>query len=715
MISRLRPMLRRRGWPRVVLEVLLVVQVLHLGEHVAQMVQLYVLGWSPPTARGLVSTFDVEKIHFVWNAVVLATLVWLRARGVRSAWLTTTMAWAVLHTSEHGFLLARALASGMEGAPGILGAGGWLARQGWNVVGLTTWSRAGVHLAWNSVEVGLLAVACAAAGGLRVTWWCPSTRVSAKRGAWLALALLVPSTAGAPVGGVTALAPVEIWIDGLTTVNGLAIDSATGHLYVSDADAGTVTRVAPDRTRTVIARGLDRPMGLALDVNRRLLIAEERAGRVVRVEAGGGRTPLATGLHQPRWLAVSPHGVIFVTTLRVGSGDPMAILALHPDGRLATFADDFKNLEALVAGDDVLFAAAKGRRDGVDGDGVIFEIPIRADGSAGSVSTRGPADRFKMPVGLAQDRRGALYLTTKELGSGGSKAKDAIAKVHDDGAVTLFAADLRDPQGLALDGDGNLYSADGREGRVLRFRAPPPPALEALPPFTNQSTITVRGTTEARARVDALAANQASPITATADGTGKFAVPVSLAPNAANVIDVTATAQEGNGLASSPAEASVIHDGAGPALVFQAPPPAGFVRGTVTVQARATDSASGVASLSLSSDVTSLATTLAPTPPAAAVAATAPWNTTEAVDGTHTLAAVATDRAGNAQTVTRVVIVDNTAPDTQITGGPSGDTEETTATFTFAGGDNLTFAWRLDGAGFGAFTTTATASFAGLS
>ena len=165
MISRLPPTLRRRGWPRVVLEVLLVVQVLHLGEHAAQMVQLYVLGWPPPNARGLVSTFDVEKIHFVWNAVVLATLVWLRARGMRSAWLTATMVWAALHTSEHGFLLARALATGVEGAPGILGVGGWLARQGWNVLGLTTWSRASVHFAWNSVEVGLLALTCVAVGG----------------------------------------------------------------------------------------------------------------------------------------------------------------------------------------------------------------------------------------------------------------------------------------------------------------------------------------------------------------------------------------------------------------------------------------------------------------------------------------------------------------------------------------------------------------------
>jgi len=351
--------LRRHGWPRVVLEVLLVVQVLHLGEHLAQMIQLYGLGLPPASAKGIVSVFDVEKIHFVWNVVVLATLGGLRAGGVRSSWLAATLVWAALHTSEHGFLLARALVTGVEGAPGILGAGGWLARQGWNVPGLTMWSRATVHFAWNSVEVGLLALTCAAFGGLRRPWARWSPRRAVQRGAMLALALLIPSTVGAPRGSVTSQTPVEVWADGFTSADGIAIDSS-GHLYVSDSDAGTVTQVAPDRTRTVVARGLDQPKGLAVDASGHLLIAEERAGRVVRVEPGGGRIALATGLPRPRWLAVSAGGVVFITTLRGGRGDPQAILALHPDNRLVVFADDFKNLEALAAGDDVLFAAPRG-------------------------------------------------------------------------------------------------------------------------------------------------------------------------------------------------------------------------------------------------------------------------------------------------------------------------------------------------------------------
>jgi RHS repeat-associated protein len=719
MIARLGEILRRRGGVRVVLDSLLVVQILHWGEHLAQMIQLLVLGWPPPSARGIVSTFDIEKIHFIWNVLVLATLAALYARGLRSRWLGATLVWATLHTFEHGFLLARALATGVEGAPGILSAGGWLAGRGWNVVGLTTWSRAGVHFAWNTVEVGLLALAWATTAGWLRSRRHPFTRVSVQRGATLALVMLIPSTVGAPLGNVAALAPVEVWVDGLATVGGLALD-ARGHLYVSDADAGTVTRVAPDGTRTVVARGLDRPVGLAFDATGQLLIVEERAGRIVRVEPGGGRIAVATGLQQPRWLAVGAAGVVFVTTLRSGGGDPNAILALHPDGRQVVFADDFKNLEAIVVGDDALFAAAKGRRGVADTDGAVFEIPIRTDGSAGPTTVHGPVDRFKMPAGLVQDRRGALYVTTKELGSGGSKAKDAIAKLHADGAVTLFAADLRDPQGLLLDGDGHLYVADGRDGRVLRFRAPPPPALEALPPFTSLSPFTVRGTTEAGARVDLFAGSPTPPPAVTADAVGKFAIALPLASNVANAFEVTATARNGDGLASPAAEASIVHDGLGASIVFQAPPAAGFVRQTVTVRVQATDGNSGVAGLTLSADARPLSAMLAPTPPAAVVTATAAWDTSAAADGTHTLAAVGTDRAGNSQTVTRVVIVDNTPPQTLITGGPSGEIGAPSATFTFTGTDNLTpvaslgFAWRLDGAAFSAFSPATSADLNGL-
>ncbi len=157
-----------------------------------------------------------------------------------------------------------------------------------------------------------------------------------------------------------------------------------------------------------------------------------------------------------------------------------------------------------------------------------------------------------------------------------------------------------------------------------------------------------------------------------------------------------------------------------PAVTFLNPPASAVVRGTVTVQAQATDAGSGVASLSLSADSQPLTATLSPTPPAPSVTATASWNTLTVADGAHTLAAAATDQAGNSGSATRVVTVDNTAPDTQITDGPSGTISETNATFTFTGTDNLTptaslqFAWRLDGGAFTAFSSATSATFTNL-
>ena len=80
----------------------------------------------------------------------------------------------------------------------------------------------------------------------------------------------------------------------------------------------------------------------------------------------------------------------------------------------------------------------------------------------------------------------------------------------------------------------------------------------------------------------------------------------------------------------------------------------------------------------------------------------------------------ATDLAGHSVTATRVVTVDNTPPTAQITGGPSGTVQTTTATFTFSGDDLLTpassleFAWRLDGQAFTAFSTSTSTTLTSL-
>ncbi|HEX6022585.1 MAG TPA: Ig-like domain-containing protein, partial [Solirubrobacter sp.] len=68
-------------------------------------------------------------------------------------------------------------------------------------------------------------------------------------------------------------------------------------------------------------------------------------------------------------------------------------------------------------------------------------------------------------------------------------------------------------------------------------------------------------------------------------------------------------------------------------------------------------------------------------------------------DGIHTYAARAIDAANNtSEPTTRTVTVDSTMPETTITGGPDGLTNDDTPTFTFSSEANATFECSLDGA-----------------
>lgn len=349
---------------------------------------------------------------------------------------------------------------------------------------------------------------------------------------------------------------------------------------------------------------------------------------------------------------------------------------------------------------------------------MLLRFTVNADGTLGA-PTAWISTGLKQPVGLVRDVLGALYSSSKELTTDTDTSRRAMAKVHPDLHLSDFPSNLTDPQGLALGADGSLYLADGKGGRLLRFRAPAAPTLTA-PAFTKQSPLTVSGTTEAGARVDLFLNEAPMPVTVTADSTGAFAAQLTLTLDHANSLDAFTTARGGDGLTAAPFETTIVHDGQAPALSFQAPPAGASVRLSVNAQAQASDSGSGVSALALTVDATTLNTTVTPSPPTPSATANATWLITSVPDGTHTLGATATDRAGNSASISRVVIVDNTAPDTQITLGPSGEIADTSATFTFTGADNLTptgslvFAWRLDGGAFGTFSSSTSANLTAL-
>jgi len=145
-----------------------------------------------------------------------------------------------------------------------------------------------------------------------------------------------------------------------------------------------------------------------------------------------------------------------------------------------------------------------------------------------------------------------------------------------------------------------------------------------------------------------------------------------------------------------------------PQLDIVSPDAGAYVRDTITVSAQATDNVA-VTSITLNAGGQSLPLTISPPLPTLSATASGLWNTTSVGDGNVSISASAVDSSSNTGSATRAVIVDNSAPDTQITGGPTGSINQTTAAFTFTGSDNFTpvnslvFAWRIDGGAWSSF------------
>jgi len=532
----------------------------------------------------------------------------------------------------------------------------------------------------------------------------------------LAIAPIVASTAPPAPHTLTAMAPVEVWARGLGDLRGIAVDGE-GRLWVTDHARGRVLRLDGPGSARVVASGLRGPIGIALDETGRVLVVEENAGRVVHVGPHGTLGVVASGLEKPRWLAVGDDGTIYVSAQRAARehgddhGRPSGVvLALRAAARPALLLHGLRDPEGLAIHDGVLHVATRGRRPG-DHDPIV-RVPLEGNGPR---LGEHPDTTLKKPVGLAVDAGGALFATAHRLTVTDEHVTGVIARLERDATADLFASGAEEPQGVAFDRDGNLYLAEGKAGRVVRFVAPRPPALTAPPAWTNAPRVTLAGHAEANARVEAVAGE--AIVHAFAGDSGAFTETLPLAPNAVNHVAVRAIGHDGAGLASSPVVLTIVQDSSPPALALDSPPTGAIVRDTVAVRAGAADAGSTLAWVELLVAGQPLTTSVSPALPAPLATASAVWNSIAGPDGIYTLTARAADRAGNVTSVTRTLTVDNTPPVTEIAG------PETTAgglRFALAGSDNLTpageleFSWRVDGGAWSAFSRTAAVILADL-
>lgn len=303
-------------------------------------------------------------------------------------------------------------------------------------------------------------------------------------------------------------------------VTAMAVDPHSGGMYISDSTQNRVYRVSAAGKVDVVAgngeRGFDGdgaaatraklagPAGLAVDGRGNLFIADQLNRRVRKVTPSGtistaagageegyttdGHPAAETRLDLPKAIGVNSEGVLFMA--EAGS---RLIRKVGADGRVTTVAGGgTTTIAEAVFGTDVRFGGFAGLTLDVPGNLFVTTlnhrlIRIALDGRFAIIAgtgTSGLSDdgspaieaRLASPSGVAVNAAGEIFLAdgangrVRRIGADGRITTIAMgaAPAGAGGQAIATTAGPTAPRDLALDGRGNLFVLDAADGRILK-------------------------------------------------------------------------------------------------------------------------------------------------------------------------------------------------------------------------------------------------------
>ncbi|MCX6615362.1 MAG: SBBP repeat-containing protein, partial [Acidobacteria bacterium] len=308
----------------------------------------------------------------------------------------------------------------------------------------------------------------------------------------------------------------------LNNPQGVAVDAA-GNLYIADYfnfrirkvnSSGIITTLAGSGSYRFAGDGgpattapLYQPRAVAVDAADNLYIAETLSNRVRKITPGGiistvagnglmqfsgdGGPATAAALLWPQGVAVDAAGNVYVADLgprrvrKIGSDGVITTVAgggsANPgDGGPATSASlsDFSGIAVDAAGNLYIAGNSNNRIRKVSPSGIITTAAGKGPppGFSGDGGLATSASLYS-PTGVAVDTAGNLYIADKgnnrirKVSPGGiitTVAGDGVARFSGDGGQAANAS-LYGPLRVALDTAGNLYIADGGNGRVRKI------------------------------------------------------------------------------------------------------------------------------------------------------------------------------------------------------------------------------------------------------
>jgi uncharacterized protein (TIGR03437 family) len=290
----------------------------------------------------------------------------------------------------------------------------------------------------------------------------------------------------------------------LTDPNGLAVDRA-GNLFIADSGNRRIRKVSKDGIITTVAgngaccfsgdggpavsAAMDYPFGLAADGEGNLFVADLRGHRVRKISSAGIITTVAgtgsDGFSGDGGPAINARLAAPAATVLDGAGN--LYIADYNNSRIRKIS-----VNGIITTELTVRSLSLGR----DGEGNLFIADwnggcVRKRTASGSMtilagdSQHCPGSRDNvpatgmalLPAALAVDAAGNIFIKDA-LGSRLRKVTPDgnIAAVAGTGNWCCFsgdggpatAAQLNDPAGIALDGDGNFFIADAHNSKIRK-------------------------------------------------------------------------------------------------------------------------------------------------------------------------------------------------------------------------------------------------------
>jgi hypothetical protein len=302
--------------------------------------------------------------------------------------------------------------------------------------------------------------------------------------------------------------------------SGVAVDG-TGNVFVADTDNNTIRKITPAGVVTTLAgtadssgstdgtgaaARFDTPYGVAVDGSGNVFVADSGNDTIRKITPSGVVTTLAgtagslesadgtgaaAGFAWPEGVAVDGAGNVFVaeglhTIRKITSSGVVTTLAGTADsfgsadgtGAAARFNGPYG---VAVDGAGIVFVADSYNNTirKITPAGVVTTLAGSAAADPGSADGTGPAARFNFPQGVAVDGAGNVFVA--------DSGNNTIRKVTPSGVVTTLAgtaglsgsadgtgaaARFNGPQGAAVDGAGNLFVADTGNNAIRKISPP---------------------------------------------------------------------------------------------------------------------------------------------------------------------------------------------------------------------------------------------------